>query len=198
MPDPAEVLRQALAAVQAAELPPDLREVGFVKAIEMLTAGEPSATAASPTVGPTPGRGSTAAGPGPAVSQQGTSALALELGISDEQVRQLFDEHEGTLQFVGDLEALGSTRPARATALALLMVTAFGAGTRAPVPDTVVRAEVERHGLYDQDNYSRNVVRPIKRDVNVNGRGTAATYKVKPSGKRKAKAIAVGLVSSRA
>ena len=130
--------------------------------------------------------------------QQGTSAVALELGITDEQVRQLFDEHEGTLQFVGDLEALGSTRPARATALALLMVTATGAGTRAPVPDAVVRNEVERHGLYDQDNYSRNVVRPMKKDVNVNGRGTAATYKVKPSGKRRAKAIAVGLVSSRA
>jgi len=197
MPDPTEVLRQALAAVQAAELPTDLREVGFVKAIEMLSAGELASTAAD--VGPTAGRGATATGQRPAAGpQQGTGPVAKELGISDEQVRQLFDEHEGTVQFVGDLDALGPTRPARATALALLMVAATGAGSEAPVPDAVVRNEVERLGLYDQDNYSRSVVRPLKRDVNVNGRGTAATYKLKPSGRRRAKAIAVGLVASRA
>ena len=125
MPDAAKVLRHAMAAVHAAELPPDQREVGFVKAIEMLTAAEPAQAAAARVEVSAQGRGSTAAGPRPGAPQGFTSAVALELGISDEQVRQLFDEHEGALQFVGDLDALGTTRPARATALALLMVAAL-------------------------------------------------------------------------
>ena len=122
---------------------------------------------------------------------EGFAGIANSLSISGDEVERLFDVHEGTLQYVGDLEAFGTTKAAKVAAIATLLAAARQAGKfdEGATTDAVIRAEVDRHGLLDVGNYTKHTAL-IKPYFNVNGSGRSATYKVKYEGKTRAKELA--------
>lgn len=187
-----EVLRKALAAVEEAALPQDLRLAGFERAIEMITGG----TAARPPSLVGLGGDSTS---GHGEEEDGrrigeASRLVKiegELGLEEGQVERLFDEYENDLQFVGDLEKLGASKAAKVGGLIVLYVVARQAGgyDDGPTTDIRVRQEIDRHGLLDTGNYTKHIT-PLKSCLNFNGQGRALTFKPKYEGRLKAKELA--------
>lgn len=98
---------------------------------------------------------------------------------------------------MGDLEKLGSSKQAKVEKIAVLLCAArqaagFDADGR--TSDEVVRAEIERHGLYDVTNYSKHV-KALRSLTNANGSGKATTYKIKYEGRVAARQIAKSLVA---
>ena len=118
------------------------------------------------------------------------------MGIQAEEVGRLFDDHDGTLQFCGDVERLGNSRAAKVQALAILLVAARQAGgyDEERTGDAAIRTEVNRHGLLDTKNYAKNL-KDLKKYANVNGSGRTATFKLKYEGSIEAKKIAGELLA---
>ncbi len=178
------VLRAAYEAVIAADLPPELNPMAFEKALQMV-AGE---SADSVDGSGTPSSENAGAGGSP---------IAKEFDINSDQVDRLFDEVDGALQFVGNLEKLGSTKQAKVEGLAVLLIAARSAAGYDPdgrTADRVIRAEVERHGLYDKTNYNKHL-RRLRSYANPNGTGKDATYKIKYEGRQRARELAKDLIS---
>ena len=99
-------------------------------------------------------------------------------------------------QFAGDLEKLGNSRQAKVEKLSVVLCAARQSGRYdedGRTPDTAVRAEVERHGLYDVGNYSKHL-KHLRDLSNVNGSGKAMTYKLKYEGRVAARDIAKALL----
>jgi hypothetical protein len=203
--DPAAVLAKALEAVETANLPPELREIGFNRAVDMLVASPGGRTGATnggerqdrQTVQTDPVENADGSSGG--ADGAWASKVAAELGITVDEVARIFDVHNGTLQFIGDLEKLGGSKSVKVEKLAVLLVDgvqAAGLGA-VPVPDATVRDEVERHGIYDGTNYGKHL-KDLKKYANVNGTGKKATFKIKYEGKKEAKRLAALQVSETA
>jgi hypothetical protein len=189
-----DVLKKALAAVEEAALPQDLRLAGFERAIEMIAGG----TAARPRSvagqdgGSASGHGEETNGrrSGEALGSR-LAKIEGELGLAGGQVERLFDEHEGDLQFVGNLENLGTSKAAKVSSLVVLYVIARQAGgyDDGPTTDIRIRQEIDRHGLLDTGNYNKHIT-PLKSYLNFNGQGRALIFKPKYEGRLKAKELA--------
>ena len=192
----AEVLRQALDAVDKAELPANLREVGFRAAIDLIAPGRSAAD--TPRQGAPPVEG---ANPETEADHQPSGderlvRIGKSLGIQAEHVGRLFDDHDGTLQFCGDVERLGNSRAAKVQGLAVLLIAARHAGgyDEERTGDAAIRTEVNRHGLLDTTNYTKQL-KDLKKYTNVNGTGRQATFKLKYEGNTEAKKIASELLA---
>lgn len=178
-----EVLKRALAAVDEAGLPSDLRVVGFERAVALMTTdagdGQPGSTIKRPQ-----DEGNGAAG-------GRLAKISSGLGVDPSQIERLFDEHEAALQFVGDLEKFGNTKAAKTQGLATIFLAGrqMGGYDEGPSPDNVLRSELDRHGLLDVGNYSKYMA-PLRTLYNVNGSGRNASYKIKYDGRQKAKELA--------
>ncbi len=124
------------------------------------------------------------------------SAVATSFGVADDQIDRIFDDHDGVLQFCGDVGKLGENKSARVKTLALLLMVARQAGgyDEQRTDDAVIRAEVDRHGLLDSSNYTKHT-KPLKKFANVNGAGKTATYKVKFEGREEAKEFVATLLA---
>lgn len=111
--------------------------------------------------------------------------------MPSDQIDRLFDEHEGDLQYVGDMEPLGNSKAAKVAGLALLLIAARQAGKYddGPTSDATIRTEVDRHGLLDSSNYTKHVA-ALKPYVNINGSGRTTNYKLKHDGRQRAKGLA--------
>ena len=190
--EPVDVLRAALAAVNEADTPDHLQPVALGKMLDLFAGGAPvSAPEARQTGGASDGDGVVA------VSGDRDKAIAKELEIDPLRVERLFDEHDGALQFIGDLEKLGSSKQSKVEKLSILLCAArqaAGYDADGRTTDEVIRAEVERHGLYDVTNYTKHV-KQLRTLTNPNGTGKATTYKIKYEGRMAARAIAKTLLS---
>lgn len=190
--EPVDVLRVALAAVNEADTPDHLQPVALAKMLDLLAGGAPvKASEARQTGGAGGGDGVAA------VSGDRDKAIAKELDIDPALVERLFDEHDGALQFIGDLEKLGSSKQSKVEKLSILLCAArqaAGYDADGRTTDEVIRAEVERHGLYDVTNYSKHV-KQLRSLTNPNGTGKATTYKIKYEGRMAARAIAKTLLT---
>jgi hypothetical protein len=189
--EPVDVLRAALAAVNEAGTPEHLQPVALGKMLDLFAGGAPvSASEARQT-------GGASGGDGVAAVADRDKAIAKELDINPSLVERIFDEHDGALQFIGDLEKLGSSKQSKVEKLSILLCAArqaAGYDADGRTTDDVIRAEVERHGLYDVTNYSKHV-KQLRTVTNPNGTGKATTYKIKYEGRMAARAIAETLLS---
>jgi hypothetical protein len=183
--DISDILKQAVAATDAAGVPEDLRATAFAKAVDLLSSTMQVGVA--PAFAPAPSAVGLPAG---------LARIATAFDVSPEQLDRIFDEFEGMLQFTGDVGALGKTQSARVAELALIYGAArqLGGYDEGASTDSVIRAEVDRHGLLDSSNYTKHIA-PLKPYFNINGSGKSATYKLKYDGRQHAKSVAQGLVN---
>lgn len=186
----AEILQAAVKALEDANIPEDLRVPAFESAIRLVAGTDTPVMRAHSPVPAAAGASTRANGPGPDPGAR-LQKVASQLGVAPESVERLFDEHEGELQYVGDLEALGKAKSSKVQAVAILLVAARQAGgyDEGPTSDTHVRKELDRHGLLDVSNYSKHLV-PLKGYLNINGTGRNLNFKLKYEGRQRAKELA--------
>ncbi|MBF5082771.1 hypothetical protein [Quadrisphaera sp. INWT6] len=140
------------------------------------------------SVGPT--RGPAPAGDDP------WGHIADALGVRPELLDRVWEERGGRLQLAGDPSRLGRTRAQRVGTAAVLLLAALrwsGQDGGEPVPDAVVRAEVERLGLLDTGNYTKHLA-GRRHLLSVSGSGRTATYKLRYDGLEEARAVAQALL----
>ncbi len=111
-----------------------------------------------------------------------------------ELLDRVWEERGGRLQLAGDPSRLGRTRAQRVGTAAVLLLAALrwsGQDGGEPVPDAVVRAEVERLGLLDTGNYTKHLA-GRRHLLSVSGSGRTATYKLRYDGLEEARAGRAG------
>jgi len=118
--------------------------------------------------------------------------VAAQLGVRPELLDRLYDEHAGRLRLTGDVGRLGRNRAERVGNAALLLLAALrwsGLDEGHPVPDAVLRSEVERLGLLDTGNYTKHL--SARRTLlQITGSGRTATYKLRYDGAEEARRLA--------
>src|SRR5258708_36881696 len=165
-------LKEAIATLDAAGVPSELRQVAFAPTFEFIVRGMRSGAPGVTAEAQTPHRATaTVSSADPSMSQRFV-AIAKELELDTELVERLFDEHsDGDLQFVGTLQRFGTAKQAMVDGVAVLLCAATRAGgydSDGRTSDAVIRREVERHGLYDVTNYSKHT-KQLRQLANVNG-----------------------------
>lgn len=191
--DVQEVLQKAIDAVNGANIPSELREVAFSRAIDLIVGVEPAASTGSQ------GSNDSAAGGGEAggkpTGSDRLTKIADAIGVSRERIEMIYDEHEDDLQIVADPGQLGTTMKERSKSIGLLLAAGrqLGGWDEGTTPDSVVRSEIDRLGVYDGGNYSK-YMKDMSAWFNVNGSGRSATFKLKFQGREYLKNFAKGLV----
>lgn len=123
-------------------------------------------------------------------------SIADALGVRPELLDRVWEERGGKLQLAGDPARLGRTRAQRVGTAAVLLLAALrwsGRDGGEPVPDAVVRAEVERLGLLDTGNYTKHLA-GRRHLLSTTGSGRTATYKLRYDGLEEARVIARALL----
>ncbi|MBC3760993.1 hypothetical protein ACUN7V_02860 [Quadrisphaera oryzae] len=141
-------------------------------------------------VGPRTWTGATDAGEEP------WGSISDALGVRPELLDRVWEERGGKLQLAGDPARLGRTRAQRVGTAAVLLLAALrwsGRDGGEPVPDAVVRAEVERLGLLDTGNYTKHLA-GRRHLLSTTGSGRTATYKLRYDGLEEARVIARALL----
>ena len=185
-----DTLRAAVAAVDEAQVPDDLRSIAFSKAVDLLAGNGPGdAPRANAEGRPTATLGATLDAP-----SEGLERIAVALGVPGDRIEMIYTEHGDMLQVVADPDDLGKTTKERAKVVALLLAAGrqIGGWDEGSTSDEFVRAEIDRLGVYDSTNYS-NHVRELTAWFNLNGSGKKATYKLKHSGRQHLKELAARL-----
>lgn len=124
--------------------------------------------------------------------QEPWGSIADALGVRPELLDRVWEERSGKLQLAGDPARLGRTRAQRVGTAAVLLLAALrwsGRDGGEPVPDAVVRAEVERLGLLDTGNYTKHLA-GRRHLLSTTGSGRTATYKLRYDGLEEARVIA--------
>lgn len=189
----ATTLRAAVAAVEEAQVPDDLRPIAFSKAVDLLAGNGPGGAPrlASAEGGPSGARRATAGAP-----SKGLEKIAVALGVPGNRIEMIYTEHGEVLQVVADPDDLGNTTKERAKVVALLLAAGrqLGGWDEGSTSDEYVRAEVDRLGVYDSTNYSKHV-KELAAWFNINGSGKKASYKLKHSGRQHIKELAARLTA---
>jgi hypothetical protein len=184
--EPVDLLKRAVAALEEASVPEDLRTLAFAKVVDLLACA-PSATPAhvrSVDVEATGNHGGQD-------QLDEISRIASKIGISTTLLDRIFDQHEGALIFSGNVSSLGKTKSDKVHSLALLLLAGrrwAGLDGNGATPDEVLRAEVDRLGLLDVSNYSKHIA-TLKPYVTITGSGKNGVYKIKYDGLEKAAKI---------
>jgi len=181
-----DLLKEAVAVVERASVPEDLREIAFAKVLDMLVRTDT-------------GDG-TSAKAGSSAEETGDQSellvrIASKIGIQPNLIDRVFDHHEDVLIFSGNVTTLGSTRAGMVQNLALLMIAGRrwgGLDQGGSTADEIVRAEVDRHSLLDVTNYNKHIS-ALKPYVTITGSGKSASYKIKYDGLERAKQLAHSL-----
>jgi hypothetical protein len=161
--DAAAILRAAAAAVETADLPEDLRQAGFEKAVD-LVAGR-AAPAAHGAGGSGSGAGSAADTTGagdtgtPAVEGEGPlPQIANKLGLSMEIVGDVFDVEDGALKIVLPTSSLESGKKAATRQLALLIAVARqAAGLEEWTYAKDIREVTKEFNKFDVSNFAQTL-----------------------------------------
>lgn len=188
------MLKAALQAVEDANIPTDLRAIAFTKAIDVLSGSDDTTVRSS---GKAENGGGGGGGGGPATESDRLKKIADALSVPQERIEMLFVEHDDELQVAADPARLGSSMKDRAKSVALLVAAGrqLGGWDDGPTGDSVIRAEVDRLGVYDNTNYSRHV-KELNAWFNVNGTGRSTTYKLKFPGREYLKTFAKELTQA--
>lgn len=186
--EPTEVLRKALQAVGEAEVPDDLRELAFAKAVDLYSRPDqpqpPVDEGGAERVGQiSPGVQSEFP------ASDGLANVASALGIDPNYVEEFFAEtEEEELMFTHDPDPLGTNNADRARAVSLLLACArqYGGYDSTSTSYATLKEECERLHIYDSKHFSTQVSGMTKFFV-VSGSGQSRTFKAKPSAKVEAK-----------
>lgn len=187
-----EVLAAALQAVERANIPDDLREMAFAKAVDMAAVMHGAAPTPAPKL--VPQQTAQQAENGSRVradEDDRLGRLAGALDVSRDAIEHVYTEHDDELQLVVDPDTLGDTIKERAMNAALLLAAGrqLAGYDEAATPDTEIRKEIERIHLFDRSNYTAHM-RAMSPWFNINGAGKSASFRMKPQGRSEAKKLA--------
>lgn len=195
--DAKDAIKATLRAIQEAEVPESLQPIAFWKTFDLIA--QPLGQPATPQSIPQPQGTSAPARTDPRAlnGSDKMKRLATALGVDTERLEIVFMEHGEDLQVVVDPASLGTTTAARASSVALLTAAGrqLGGWDENTTSGEVMRAEVNRLGLYDQTNYAKHI-KLLAPQLNVNGAGRSATYKLKFPGRQHVKDVVVRLVGA--
>jgi hypothetical protein len=179
----ADLLSRALAAVDSAQIPDDLKEIAFTHALALLGAGVGPASGAGAKPGQT---GTGNAIPTPAVSTDGGALgglglldkIAAGLGVELDKVKRLFAEKDGAPQLIVKSSKLPKTKAAAAHDLALLMMAGRQLGGLDEYTEAeVLRDLVKRYGKFDQSNFAQQM-KALDHYILTDGKGASAKRKL--------------------
>jgi hypothetical protein len=185
---PVDLLKEAVSAVDEANVPQDLREIAFTKVLEFLQANSDSSQAKNAQIFPEKSAG---------IDSGALSQIASKVGIEPHLLDRVFEESKDGLIFSGDAKAFGSTKAKMVQGIVLLILAGrrwSGLDNGVTTSDEIVRAEVDRNSLLDVTNYGKHIS-ALKPYVTITGTGKNATYKIKHDGLERAKQIVQSLVS---
>jgi hypothetical protein len=157
-----DTLAAALKAVTEAEIPAELREVAFAKAVDLLAAKIPAAPANG-----TSGAVNDAATPaeaqsgGQTVAPSGVSALdriATKLGVDRELVEEVFAETDGSIDITVSPRKLAPAKQEASRQIALLITAGRqAAGVEERTATDVIRAKCEEFRKLDPTNFGKAI-----------------------------------------
>jgi hypothetical protein len=173
----AESLRKAIAAVAAADVPDDLREVAFAKSIEYLL---PEKESSSPPGGrTTPPRNPPPAG-------EGLAAIASKLDVQTDEAERVYELDGDTLHLVIGKKSLPTSKKASVQELAYLVA----AGRQAAGLDETTTAETLRTVCEDFDvfdgNFAKSLTQVSGEGLRMSGPARDRAIKVNKAGYEKA------------
>ncbi|SRR6266508_605079 len=172
-----EILREAAAAVAAADVPEDLRSVAFGKAVDLI-AGFPTASDTGANVERRPRRQQRQAGSTGNPLEMISGKFEAEIDVIDEA----FEVEDGVPQLTIPRSKLANAKKAATKQIALLVAAARQA---AEVEDwsesTMIRETVERYGKYNGPNFAA-AVSELEDDFSFSGKGQSRRVKVRREG----------------
>lgn len=188
--EPSELLRQAVKAVEDAEVPDDLRVAAFERAVELLSG------LASPGIALVPARSSAAVSTASAVPGGLFDQAAQRLGVPREVLEDVFHT-DGDEIGIGlaasrfDKSKSGGTRQ-----LALLVAAARqAAGLEEWTSTGVIREVCRDYGKFDSANFA-STIRGMGDVFNFRGRGHQLDVKLTRPGYERAGELLQGLTSA--
>jgi len=168
-----EILREAAAAVAAADVPDDLRAVAYKEAVDFLREAEGSSKGggggnANGTSSSSKTRTSAAtktadeADASPPDEAAFFAQLAEESGVGEQDLRDVLTLAEGTVHVTPPARRLGASAAEQAKTVIALVSGARAYGLRErPVRADAVRREVERKNCYQRNNFSSKHLGPL-------------------------------------
>jgi len=144
-----DALREAVRAVDEADVPADLRPAAFDIAARALLAGQPQTPTRTPErpLGEAPGR---------SAESSSTSAISRRFRVDDELVTRVFDVDEDGVHVLLSRSRFDSTKRGATQEVARLVVAARQAlGLEEWTPVDIVRAACDERGVLDPTNFGK-------------------------------------------
>jgi hypothetical protein len=171
-----DVLADALAAVEGAKIPDDLRQVAFAKAVDLLGPGIPAPV----------GR----AGAAPRATEPATSGaldgligkIALRLKLADDVVGEVYHDEGGALEIMVPPTKLKSSKSQATKEIALLVAGGRqAAGLEEFTSVDEIRKVATEYKKYDQANFA-TAISAMSDVFNFRGSGKSKLVKVSKPG----------------
>ncbi len=176
-----DILKSAIKAVAEAEVPDDLREVAFAKAIDLLAGPDSGSITAAGT--------RASAGPAPTTAEIAGSPMdqiAARLGMSSEAVREVFSEDDGLIDIAVSPRKLDSAKKEASKQIALLLASGRqAAGVEDWTGFDVIRGKCEEFRKLDSSNFAKAVTE-MDDEFSFQGSGKNRSVKVSRQGWLKA------------
>jgi len=172
-----QILREAAAAVAAADVPEDLRSVAFGKAVDLIV-GVPTASGTGTKVEQRPRREPQKAGSSSDPLEMISGKFETQIEVIDEA----FEIEDGVPQLTIPRSKLANAKNAATKQVALLVAAARQA---ADVEDwtesTTIRESVERYGKYNRPNFAA-AISELEDDFSFSGKGQSRRVKLRRDG----------------
>jgi hypothetical protein len=175
-----DVLKRAMAVVEDAEVPDELRRAAFTAAVGLL-AGATTVRGSAP---PTPGRQPAGTPPGPAATDADplTAKIAAGLGVEAAKVERVFAEKDGEPVLTIKSAKLPRSKAGGAHDIALLLMGARQAsGIDEYTEAGRLRDETKRYGKFDGKNFGTQM-KSLDNYILTDGKGAAAKRKLTVTG----------------
>jgi hypothetical protein len=143
------ILRAATQAVDDADVPPELQQVAFEKAVDLLSGRlVPLDNPANASASHTDGSGPTPEG----TTESMIGRIARRLDVDEKLVREVFHEQDGQLRIVVQRSKLAKSNWAGSKDIALLLVAgSIAAGVEEQVSQEAIREVAVYYGMYDSN-----------------------------------------------
>jgi hypothetical protein len=172
-----EILREAAAAVAAADVPEDLRSVAFGKAVDLIV-GIPTASDTGAKVGERPRRQQRQVGSTGNLLELISGKFEAEIEVIDEA----FEVEDGVPQLTIPRSKLPNAKKAATKQTALLVAAGRQAAEVEEWTESkVLRETVERYGKYNAPNFAA-AVSELEDDFSFSGKGQSRRVKVRRDG----------------
>jgi hypothetical protein len=176
-----DVLREAAAAVAAAELPEELRSVAFGKAVDMLVAA------------PAPGHETDNKRYGrqdqPSRSDDPLQQIATKLETDIDVIDEIFDHEAGEPKLIISRSKLDSSKKAATKQITLLVVAARQAsGVDQWTESKVIREVATDYGKFDRANFAA-AVSELEDELSFSGTRRARKVKMRRDGFKRTAAL---------